>query len=88
MHTELSTVADLRRTGHISSLEIVAAIDAYMQDPTTGPYRFATGYSLDIPALVAMAISPEDIASRPGPQEKAFRVAVAAVVMAAHPTPP
>jgi hypothetical protein len=37
------TIADLRRSGRITSHEIVAAIDAYMRDPTTGPYRFTNG---------------------------------------------
>ena len=82
------TVADLRRGGRITSQEVVAAIDAYMHNPATKPYRFISGHSIDVPAIVASVINPEDIANRPGPQEKAFRVAVAAAVMAAHPTSP
>lgn len=88
MPAGLSTLAELRRAGIVTSQEVVAAIDAYMRDPTADPYRFASGHSLDIPALVALTISPEQIAHRSGPQEKALRTAVAAVVMAAHPTPP
>ncbi|MCJ2065880.1 hypothetical protein MKK63_24695 [Methylobacterium sp. J-088] len=88
MHGRLSTVADLRRSGRISSHEIVAAIDLYMRDPAAGPYRFANGHSLDVAALVASSISPAEVANRAGPQEKTFRTAVAAIVMAAHPTPP
>ncbi|MCJ2094944.1 hypothetical protein MKK67_20920 [Methylobacterium sp. J-072] len=88
MQAELLTIADLRRTGCISSLEIVAAIDAYMRDPTAGPYRFAGGHRLDVAALVASTVSPAEVASRAGPQEKTFRNAIAAAVMAAHPTVP
>ncbi|SFM87691.1 hypothetical protein SAMN05192568_106912 [Methylobacterium pseudosasicola] len=88
MTAALPTVADLRRSGRISSQEIVAAIDAYMIDPTAGPYRFASGYSLDVSALVAAKIDPTEVANRAGPQEKTFRNAVAAVVMATHPTAP
>ena len=88
MHGRLSTIADLRRTGHITSHEIVAAIDAYMRNPAAGPYRFASGHSLDVAALVARTINPDMLASRPGPQEKTFRIAVAGVIMAAHPTTP
>ena len=55
MHVGLSTIADLRKAGRISSQEIVA-IDAYMRDPAVGPYRFASGYSLDIAAIVALMI--------------------------------
>jgi hypothetical protein len=88
MHGRLPTVADLRRSGRISSHEIVAAIDLYMRDPTTGPYRFASGYSLDVAALVASTVSPAEVANRAGPQEKTFRNAIAAAVMAAHPTVP
>jgi hypothetical protein len=82
------TVADLRRAGHITSQEVVAAIDAYMHNPAIGPYRFVSGHSIDVAAIVTSEISPEDIVNRPGPQEKAFRVAVAAAVMAARPTLP
>jgi len=88
MHGRLSTVADLRKAGRISSHEIVAAIDLYMRDPASGPYRFASGYSLDVAALVALSISPLEVANRAGPQEKTFRNAVAGVIMAAHPTTP
>jgi len=88
MHAGLPTIADLRRAGRIGSQEIVAAIDAYMRNPAAGPYRFASGHSLDVAALVASAISPAEVANRAGPQEKAFRNAVAVVVMAAHPATP
>ena len=88
MHGRLPTVADLRRSGSISSHEIVSAIDLYMRDPTAGPYQFASGHSLDVAALVASKIDPAEVANRAGPQEKTFRNAVAAVVMAAHPTAP
>lgn len=81
------TVADLRRVGRISSQEIVAAIDAYMHNPSVGPYEYASGHRLDIAAAVASAVSPEDIARRSGPHEKTFRVAIAMAVMAARPNP-
>ena len=82
------TVADLRRAGHISSQEVVAAIDVYLRDPTAGRYRFASGHSLDIAALVASRVSPEQVAPRSSPQENAFRIALASAIMAACPTPP
>ena len=82
------TLADLRKAGTISSTEIVAAVDLYMRDPETGPYRFASGHSIDIAA--AVAASPEIVEARakPGPQEKALRTAITATVMAAHATKP
>lgn len=82
-----STLADLRKAGIISSFEIVAAIDAYMRDPTVGPYRFPSGHSLDLAAIVA-ASPGLDREERAGPQEKTFRNALAATIMAASPTPP
>ena len=88
MTAGLSTVADLRRVGRISSQEVVAAIDVYLRDPTAGPYRFASGHSLDIAALVTSGVSSEQIAPRSGPQENAFRIALAAAIMSACPTPP
>ena len=86
MHAGAPTIADLRKAGRISSVEVVAAIDLYMRDPAAGPYRFSSGHILDISALVASTVSPAEGANRVGPQEKAFRTAVAAVVMVAQPT--
>jgi hypothetical protein len=88
MHAKLPTIAELRRSGRISSHEIVAAIDLYMRDPAAGPYRFSSGHILDLAALVASTVSPAEVANRAGPQEKTFRNAVAVAVMAAHPTTP
>lgn len=87
MTAEPSTLAHLRKAGIVSSREIVAAIDAYMRDPGVGPYRFASGYSLDIAAIVAALPGLERV-ERAGPQEKMFRNGLAAAIMAAHPTPP
>ncbi|XYD12653.1 hypothetical protein R1A27_34490 (plasmid) [Methylobacterium sp. NMS12] len=82
-----STLADLRKAGVIGSREIVAAIDAYMRDPAAGPYRFASGHSLDLAAIVA-SLPGLDREERAGPQEKTFRNALAAAIMAACPTLP
>ena len=79
-----STLAELRRKGIVSSIDIVAAIDAYMRDPAAGPYCFPSGHSLDIAAIVD-ASPALDRVERAGPQEKTFRTALAAAVMAAHP---
>ena len=79
------TLADLRKAGIITSQEIVAAIDLYLRDPVAGPYRFASGHSIDIAALVNAAPAFEAV-DRSGPQEKAFRTVLAAAVMSAHPT--
>lgn len=82
-----STLADLRKAGVINSLEIVAAIDVYMRDPVAGSYRFASGHSLDIAAIVD-ATPNLNRGEGAGPQEKTFRNTVAAAIMAAHPTSP
>ncbi|RYY17115.1 MAG: hypothetical protein EON55_02935 [Alphaproteobacteria bacterium] len=84
---EPATVADLRRVGTINSQEIVAAIDAYMRDPAAGPYRFVSGHSLDLAALVS-ASPASTMADRSQPQVKGFRTLLAAAIMGAHPTPP
>lgn len=78
------TLADLRTSGVITSLEIVAAIDAYILRPAAGPYRFANGYSLDLAA--ALEASPEfaEMVARPGPKEKTFRTAVTIIAMKAQ----
>lgn len=82
-----STLADLRKAGVISSQEVVAAIDAYLRDPTAEPYRFGSGHSLDVAALVN-ATPKLATMDRVGPQERVFRIALAAAIMAAHPTQP
>ena len=81
------TLADLRKAGIISSQEIVAAIDFYLRDPAAGPFRFASGHSLDIAVLVN-ATPAFGAVDRSGPQEKAFRMVLTAAVMSAHPTTP
>ena len=88
MDARLLTIADLRKAGRISSHEIVTAIDLYVRDPAAGPYRFASGHSLDVAALVASTVDPTEVANGAGPQEKTFRNAVAAADMAARPTAP
>lgn len=87
MAAEPRTVAELRKAGTISSQEVVAAIDAYMRNPTAGPYRFVSGHSLDIAALVN-ASQAFAMLERSGPHERAFRIALAAAIMTAHPTKP
>lgn len=83
----LPTVADLRRAGRITSQEVVAAIDAYMHNSMCGPYRFASGHSVDVAVIVnALPALAKDGRSRP--LNAGFRIALAAAIMAAHPTPP
>jgi hypothetical protein len=87
MPAGLPTVADLRRAGRITSQEVVAAIDAYMHNPAIGPYRFASGHSVDVAAIVnALPALAKDGRCRPKNAE--IRIALAAAIMAAHPTPP
>ncbi|WCS28855.1 hypothetical protein LOK46_32610 (plasmid) [Methylobacterium sp. NMS14P] len=83
-----STLADLRKAGIISSREIVAAIDCFMRDPATGPYRFMSGHSLDIAAIVNATPGLNQVEERADPQEKALQTAAAAIVMPAYPTTP
>ena len=82
-----STLADLRKAGIITSREIVAAIDAYMLEPAAGPYRFPSGHSLDLAAIVRATPTLGPV-ERSGPQEKTFRNGLAIAVMAAKPTSP
>ena len=82
-----STLADLRRTGVINSQEVVAAIDTYMRDPAAGPYRFPSGHSLDLAAIVSATPALGRV-ERSGPQEKTFRNGLATAIMAAQPIGP
>jgi hypothetical protein len=87
MPAEPSTFASLRQAGVINSLEIVAAIDAYMRDPTAGVCRFPSGHSLDIASIVD-ATPALRRTERPDSQEKTFRNALAVAIMAAQPAGP
>lgn len=64
------TPADLREAGTITSVEIVAAIDAYVTNPAGGPYRFASGHGIDI--AKAIETSPEfaELMARSGPKRR------------------
>jgi len=88
MATERLTLADLRKTGSITSSEIVAAVDAYVHNPAAGPYRFASGHTLDIATAVAASKEFAKMVARSGPKEKVFRTAVTAAAMSARLGPP
>lgn len=88
MTKKIPSVADLRREGTITSVEIVAAITAYMNDPKGGPYRFASGHSLCVSEVMRVVPGLASMTNRGGLQEKSYRVVVATAVMAACPSPP
>lgn len=87
MAAEPPTVADLRRAGIISSQEVVAAINAYMRDPAAGPYRFASGHTLDLAPLMNASPAFATIERFRTP-EAGIRTALAAAIMAARPVAP
>ena len=78
------TLTDLRKTGTVTSVEIVAAIDAYVTHPAAGPYRFASGHSIDIAKAVKASLEFVEMVARSGPKEKTFRTAVTTVAMSAE----
>jgi hypothetical protein len=82
------TLTDLRKAGTITSVEIVAAIDAYVTDPAAGPYRFASGHCIDIAKAVEASPEFAEMAARTGPKEKTLRTAVTTVAMSAEVIPP
>ena len=88
MTAKTPTLGDLRKAGTVTSSEIVAAIDAYVRDPMSGPYRFASGHSLDIAAALAGSSEATERMARPGPKANAIRSAVTAAAMTAPLTPP
>ena len=81
------TLADLRKAGKVSSAEIVAAVDLFMRDPDTPPYRFKSGYTLDVPGVIAASSNIATARLTPGPQEKALRVAITSSLMQSYPVP-
>ncbi|MGH1575509.1 hypothetical protein ACRAWG_38935 (plasmid) [Methylobacterium sp. P31] len=87
MAAEPRTVTELRKSGIIGSQEVVAAIDAYMRDPSAGPYRFASGHILDLAALVNASPVFATV-DRSRPLDAGIRTALAAAIMAARPVAP
>lgn len=78
------TLADLRKAGTITSVEIVAAIGTYVTNPTAGPYCFASGHSVDIAKAIEASCEFAEMMARSGPKEKTFRAAVTTVAMRAE----
>jgi hypothetical protein len=76
-------LADLHKAGTITSVEIVAPIDAYVTNSAAGPYYFASGHGINI--TKAIEASPEfaKLMARSGPKKKTFRTAVTTVVLSA-----
>ena len=58
-----------------------------MRDPAAGPYRFASGYSLDVVALVNASPAFAEL-DRFRSVEAGIRTTLAAAIMAAQPAPP
>lgn len=88
MPAQHPTLADLRNSGVVTGLEIVAAIDAYVRDPMAGPYRFPSGHSLDLAAAARSSDIFAEMMSSPGPKEKTLRTALTNLAMSARLTPP
>jgi hypothetical protein len=82
------TLSDLRKAGTVTSLEIVAVVDAFIINPGAEPYRFASGHSVDIRKAVGASPEFAEMAARSGPKEKTFRTAVTTVAMSAEVTLP
>ncbi|MCJ2087061.1 hypothetical protein MKK88_13855 [Methylobacterium sp. E-005] len=72
-------------TGQLAVLRIVG--DEMARNGACGLCSFASGHSLDLAALVN-ASPAFAIVEQSGQRESAFRIVLAAAIMAAHPTPP
>ncbi|KZB98984.1 hypothetical protein AU375_04787 [Methylobacterium radiotolerans] len=84
MRPQHPTLSDLRKSGVVTSLDIVAAVDAYVRDPMAGPYRFPSGHSLDLAAAARSSDIFAEMVSRPGPKEKTLRTALTTLAMTAR----
>jgi hypothetical protein len=47
------TVSELRKAAEITDQEIDAAVDGYLAGPRAEPFRFASGYEIDVAAAIA-----------------------------------
>jgi|GEM_PF-3429150 len=84
MSAHHSTLSDLRKSGVVTNLEIVAAMDAYVRDPMAGPYPFPSGQTLDLAAAARSSEVFAEMTSRPGPKEKTLWTALTTVAMTAR----
>jgi hypothetical protein len=79
------TVGDLRRAAEITDQEIDAAVEAYLTSPKAEPFRFASGYVIDVEAAV-QAHQPAKAAARdPDRSAKFKRTMVRTATLLAHP---
>jgi hypothetical protein len=49
----IPTVGELRKAAEVTDQEIDAAVDAYLANPKAEPFRFASGYEIDVAAAVS-----------------------------------
>ena len=85
MAKEISSVGDLRRKSEVTDAEIDAAVDAYMANRQAEPFRFASGYEIDVAAAV-YAHQPSKAAVHDKDRAAKFKWAmVRTAVLLAHP---
>jgi hypothetical protein len=79
------TVAELRKCAEITDQEIDAAVDGYLAGPRAEPFRFASGYVIDVAAAIERHM-PAKIALADADRTPKFkRNMVRTAILLAHP---
>jgi hypothetical protein len=81
----IPTVGELRKAAEITDQGIDAAVDAYLADPKTEPFRFASGCEIDVTAAVNAHQPSKAAVSDPDRTAKFKRTMVRTAILLAHP---
>lgn len=79
------TVGELRKAAEIADQEIDAAVDAYLANPKAEPFRFASGYVIDVAAAVYGYQPSKAAVTDPDRPAKFKRTMVRTAILLAHP---
>ncbi|ACS43776.1 hypothetical protein [Methylorubrum extorquens] len=86
MADQTPTLGELFKAKKVLDEEVVAAVDAYMADPTTGLFMIGEGYGVDLAAAVAANGWATERYNAKGATEAHRRHAVRTAILLARPT--
>ena len=79
------TIRDLRRAGEITDQDIDTAVDAYLARAQVEPFRFASGYEIDLAAAVHAHQPAKAAVWDPDRSAKFKRNMLRTAILLAHP---
>jgi hypothetical protein len=81
----IPAVGELRKAAEVTDQEVDAAVDTYLANPKAEPFRFASGYEIDVAAAVNAHGPSKAAATDPDRPAKFKRTMVRTAILLAHP---